>query len=94
MFLQFEGGVTDFNRVFNAQSTLVVQQDQLAQAQGDIALRLVDVYRGAEGGWRYFMGGQMPQVQPQENVQPMTPAEIVPAPAAQAEPRKKEEEAK
>ena len=94
VLLQFEGGVTDFNRVFNAQSTLVVQQDQLAQAQGDIALRLVDVYRALGGGWRYFMGGQMPQVQPQENIRPMTPAEIVPAPAAQAEPRKKEEEAK
>ena len=45
VLLQYQGGVTDFNRVFNAQSTLVVQQDQLAQTQGDIALRLIDVYR-------------------------------------------------
>ena len=58
VLLQFEGGVTDFNRVFNAQSTLVSQQDQLAQTQGDIALRLVDVYRALGGGWRFFMAGQ------------------------------------
>ncbi len=60
VLLQYEGGVTDFNRVFNAQSTLVAQQDQLAQTRGDIALRLIDVYRSLGGGWRYFMGGQMP----------------------------------
>jgi NodT family efflux transporter outer membrane factor (OMF) lipoprotein len=60
VLLQYEGGVTDFNRVFNAQSTLVTLQDQLAQTQGDIALRLIDVYRSLGGGWRYFVAGQMP----------------------------------
>ncbi|HEY1603898.1 MAG TPA: TolC family protein [Pirellulales bacterium] len=89
VLLQFEGGVTDFNRVFNAQTTLVQQQDQLAQAQGDIALRLIDVYRSLGGGWRYFMGGEMPQVQGQDPTQPAAPAEIVPAPAADADEKKK-----
>ena len=51
VILQFEGGLTDFNRVFNAQSTLVTQQDQLATARGNVALNLVQLYRamGAAG---------------------------------------------
>lgn len=80
VLLQYEGGVTDFNRVYNTQSTLVVQQDQLAQAQGDIALRLVDVYRALGGGWKYFVGGEMPQARPQHAAPPAPPAsEEVPA---------------
>jgi len=87
VLLQYEGGVTDFNRVFNAQSTLVVQQDQLAQTTGDIALRLIDVYRSLGGGWRYFVGGQMPlprATPPAEQVPPGTPAAPVPLPAGPA----------
>ena len=91
VLLQFEGGVTDFNRVFNAQSTLVVQQDQLAQAEGDIALRLIDVYRALGGGWKYFVAGQIAPVgpanaQPAANNAPPAPpgaaGEEVPPPAA------------
>ncbi|HTU25302.1 MAG TPA: TolC family protein [Pirellulales bacterium] len=55
---QFEGGITDFNRVFNAQTLLVQQQDQLAQARGSIALNLIQVYRALGGGWEYFCRGQ------------------------------------
>src|SRR5262249_40230487 len=33
---QFEGGVTDFNRVYTNQSQLVLQQDQLGTARGNI----------------------------------------------------------
>ncbi len=82
VLLQYEGGVTDFNRVFNAQSTLVVLQDQLAQTTGDIALRLIDVYRSLGGGWRYFVGGQMPPpaaAAPAEQVPAGAPAPIPPA---------------
>jgi NodT family efflux transporter outer membrane factor (OMF) lipoprotein len=55
--LQFQGGVTDFNRVFNAQSTLVAQQDQLAVARGNIDLNLIQVYRALGGGWQHFFRG-------------------------------------
>jgi hypothetical protein len=87
VLLQYQGGVTDFNRVFNAQTTLVQQQDQLAVTQGDIALRLIDVYRSLGGGWRYFLGGiEPPHAGPPLPEPPPAghegqPAENVPAPA-------------
>jgi len=50
----YRGGIADFNRVYNTQSLLAAQQDQLAQVRGTIALRLIDVYRALGGGWQYF----------------------------------------
>ncbi|MGO9465928.1 MAG: efflux transporter outer membrane subunit [Isosphaeraceae bacterium] len=49
---QYRAGTIDFNRVFNLETTLVQQQDQLASAQGDIALNLIAVYRAIGGGWQ------------------------------------------
>lgn len=54
---QFEGGVTDFNRVYTTQSQLVIQQDQLAATRGNIVLYLIQVYRAMGGGWETFMDG-------------------------------------
>ncbi len=51
---QYQGGITDFNRVFNTQATLVSQQDQLAVARGNIALNLIAVYKALGGGWQSF----------------------------------------
>ena len=48
---QYRTGTIDFNRVFNLETTQVQQQDQLAVAAGNIALNLVNVYRGLGGGW-------------------------------------------
>jgi hypothetical protein len=56
--LQFEGGVTDFNRVFNTQTTLVNLQDQLAVTRGNIALNLVQLYKALGGGWLCFCDSQ------------------------------------
>lgn len=56
--LQFRGGVTDFNRVYTTQATLVTQQDQLASTQGNIAQQLIAVYRALGGGWEYFRTGE------------------------------------
>jgi len=49
---QYQGGLTDFNRVAVLQERLVQRQEQLAQAQGEIALGLVGVYRALGGGWQ------------------------------------------
>jgi NodT family efflux transporter outer membrane factor (OMF) lipoprotein len=71
VLIQFRGGVTDFNRVFNTQSVLVSQQDQLAIARGQIALRLIQVYKALGGGWQYFFCGcGLPQAQAVEVVAP------------------------
>jgi NodT family efflux transporter outer membrane factor (OMF) lipoprotein len=54
---QFEAGVTDFNRVYNTESLLVTQKDDLAQARGQIATNLIGVYRALGGGWKKFDPG-------------------------------------
>jgi NodT family efflux transporter outer membrane factor (OMF) lipoprotein len=48
---QYRTGTIPFNTVFNLQTTQVQQQDQLAVAQGNIALNLINVYRALGGGW-------------------------------------------
>lgn len=68
---QYKGQIVDFNRVALLQQNLVTQQDQLAQAQGQIALGLIQVYRALGGGWG--------------DVEPETPGETKPAPAATAD---------
>jgi NodT family efflux transporter outer membrane factor (OMF) lipoprotein len=42
----------DFNRYATIQQTLTLQQDQWAQARGQISLGLIQVYRGLGGGWQ------------------------------------------
>ncbi len=41
----------DVNRLFILENTQVQQQDNLAVAQGNIALNLINVYRSLGGGW-------------------------------------------
>lgn len=48
---QYRTGTVPFNTVFNLETTQVQQQDQLAVAQGNIALNLINVYRALGGGW-------------------------------------------
>ena len=42
----------DVNRLFILESTRLQTQDQLAVAQGNIALNLINVYRALGGGWQ------------------------------------------
>jgi NodT family efflux transporter outer membrane factor (OMF) lipoprotein len=58
VLLQFESGVTDFNRVFNTQTTLVTLEDQLAVTRGNIALNLIQLYKAIGGGWLCFCDSQ------------------------------------
>jgi NodT family efflux transporter outer membrane factor (OMF) lipoprotein len=76
---QFEGGVTDFNRVFTTQAQLVIQQDQLATARGNIALNLIQVYRAMGGGWESIAEGHgMPNLANSVDAEaiPQSPATI------------------
>jgi NodT family efflux transporter outer membrane factor (OMF) lipoprotein len=41
------------NRLFILQSTRLQTQDQLAVAQGNVALNLINVYRALGGGWQF-----------------------------------------
>jgi len=79
--IQFRGGATDFNRVYNAQSSLVSLQDQMAVARGNIALNLIQVYRAMGGGWIHFMNGQgMPAGEPLPPQPPAGAGEEIPHP--------------
>jgi len=51
---QYREGKVDFNRVQNAQTMMVKQQDQLAVANMESILSLIRVYRGLAGGWEAF----------------------------------------
>jgi NodT family efflux transporter outer membrane factor (OMF) lipoprotein len=51
-FEQYRQGAIDFTPVVLFESTLADQQDQLAAAQGDITLSLINIYRALGGGWQ------------------------------------------
>ena len=57
---QYNQGAIDFTAVFVFQENLTEQQDELAVAQGDIALSLIAVYRALGGGWQIRLGGEAP----------------------------------
>lgn len=90
---QYEGGLTDFNRVAVIQERLVTRQEEYAQAQGNIALGLVKVYRALGGGWQIRcdpealaaaeaaagVGAQL--AEPLEQLPQPKPADAMPLPA-------------
>ena len=76
---QYEAGAVDFTLVTQIQQNLVLQQDTLAQAQGEIALGLIQVYRALGGGWQIRTEGCEPT-----NLQP---AAMPQAPPQSAPPR-------
>ena len=47
-----------FTQLALLQQNLVQQQDLLAQARGDVALGLIQVYRALGGGWQIRTGSQ------------------------------------
>ena len=49
---QYTAGAIDLTRVTLLEQTLVQQQDTLAQARGEIATGLIQVYRALGGGWQ------------------------------------------
>jgi NodT family efflux transporter outer membrane factor (OMF) lipoprotein len=53
----FKGGQIDFNRLAVLDLNLVQQQNTLAQARGDVALALIQVYRALGGGWQIRLHG-------------------------------------
>jgi NodT family efflux transporter outer membrane factor (OMF) lipoprotein len=50
--LQYGEGLTDYQRVLDAQRGLRIDQDSLALVQGGVALQLVNMYRALGGGWQ------------------------------------------
>jgi NodT family efflux transporter outer membrane factor (OMF) lipoprotein len=81
-------GSTDFTRVAQLQQNQVQLEDTLAQAEGEIALGLIQVYRALGGGWQIRCNGgeaaTLPNAPPPAAVPERPPAqvpEMLPPPA-------------
>ena len=61
---QYAAGTTDLTRVTLLEQNLVPAEDTLAQAQGEIALGLIQVYRALGGGWQIRVTGCPPGAAP------------------------------
>ncbi len=57
---EYETGKVDLNRVAVLEQNVVQQDTLLAQAQGDVALGLIQVYRALGGGWQIRCDGGCP----------------------------------
>ena len=53
---QYRGQMIDYTPVGYFAQNLLEQQDQATQAQGDVALALVEIYRAIGGGWQVRIG--------------------------------------
>jgi NodT family efflux transporter outer membrane factor (OMF) lipoprotein len=73
---QYNNGAVDFTRVTQLEQNLVLQQDTLAQARGEIAVGLIQVYRALGGGWEIRCGPCDPTL-PTPQATP-TPADPIP----------------
>ena len=61
--LQYREGKTDFNRVFILQTSQALEQDRLAQASGEVARSLIEIYRALGGGWQIrYQGSEQMQL--------------------------------
>ena len=75
--VQYKAGQVDFNRVALLEQNLVQQQNALAEAQGEIAVGLIQVYRALGGGWQIRCGDSSP---PQAEVVAQQPVPPAPSP--------------
>jgi NodT family efflux transporter outer membrane factor (OMF) lipoprotein len=80
---QYKAGTTDFTRVTQIEQTLVQEQDVLAQARGEIATGLVQVYEALGGGWQIRLNGCQPTALP-ERAAPPAFIEPMPTPGPEA----------
>ncbi|HVX63326.1 MAG TPA: efflux transporter outer membrane subunit [Pirellulales bacterium] len=88
---QYEAGLTDFNRVYNTESLLAQQQEQLASAQGAIALNLINVYQALGGGWQAAHAGATRATVAADA--PAPESEAIPAPEPSKQPATADEAA-
>jgi outer membrane protein TolC len=80
--LQYKAGTTDFTTVTQVEQIQVLQEDTLAQAQGEIVNGLIQVYRALGGGWQIRLQN-CNEVLPPPNSAPgeRSDAELLPPPA-------------
>ncbi len=55
--IKYTNGTTDFTTVTQVEQALVLQEDTLAQAEGEIVAGLIQTYRALGGGWQIRLAG-------------------------------------
>ncbi len=55
--VQYKAGTVDFTRITQLEQSLVLQQNTLAEARGEIAQGLIQTYRALGGGWEIRCAG-------------------------------------
>jgi NodT family efflux transporter outer membrane factor (OMF) lipoprotein len=97
--VQYNTGRVDFTTVIQVEQTLVVAEDTLAQAQGEIVTGLIQVYRALGGGWQIRLTGcndnlpppgvaPAPWQPPKQSEEVPAPTDVTPAPLPQKTPEK------
>jgi NodT family efflux transporter outer membrane factor (OMF) lipoprotein len=75
---KYELGTVNIAQLIQIEQNLVLQQDTLALAQGEIAAALIQVYRALGGGWQIRLTGCDPNAPPPVEQSP-TPESLPPA---------------
>jgi outer membrane protein TolC len=53
---QYQEGATDYERVLDAQRSLLLQQNTLAQVRSSVVTSLIALYKALGGGWEFSQG--------------------------------------
>jgi len=70
--LQYSEGLTDYQRVLDAQRGLTRDQDTLARVQGSVAINLVNMYKALGGGWQQRSDDEVIPVEVQQQMSERT----------------------
>jgi NodT family efflux transporter outer membrane factor (OMF) lipoprotein len=76
--VQYKAGTVDFTRITQLEQNLVLQQNTLAQARGEIGQGLIQTYRAMGGGWEIRNTGLEPVDAAPVNNNPAPPAPAPP----------------
>jgi outer membrane protein TolC len=70
--VQYREGATDYQRVLDAQRSLLEQQNSLAQTASSVATNLVALYKALGGGWEARQGQPFVPVETQQQMKQRT----------------------
>jgi NodT family efflux transporter outer membrane factor (OMF) lipoprotein len=70
--IQYREGATDYQRVLDAQRSLLQEQNSLAQARSSVVTNLIAVYKALGGGWESRAGQPVVPQQTQAEMQDRT----------------------
>src|SRR5262249_46338070 len=70
--IQYREGATDYQRVIDAQRSLLQEENSLAQSNSAVATSLVALYKALGGGWELREGQPVVPVETQQEMKQRT----------------------